>query len=336
MMKKKKITLKELAKNLNVSISTVSKALNDSHEISKATKRKIQKVAKQYNYTPNKPASSLKSGKTKTIGVIIPNILDRFLAKVLYGIEREANNMGYNIITCISNESLEKEKQSIQLLSDGSVDGFILAPSEDTLLKNEYEHFNDIIKQGYPIVMFDRTVTDVLCDEVIINNFVSTFDITKEFIAQKKCKIAFISSITELKISKLREDGYKSALAKHGLDSLSLKIKKEEDKQVTLKLFMEKHPEINAIISADDTLGTIAINVALSLGYKVPKDISIVGFASESVSNLSIPKLTIIKQHAKDIGKNAVNLLINKLQKETSSKKEVIIVKTSLIRKGSF
>ncbi len=330
------VTLKKLAKELNISISTVSKALNGSYEISESTINRVKKLANFYNYRPNKTALSLKSNRTNTIGVIIPNILNRFLAKVLYGIEREANKNGYDIITCISNESLEKEKQSMQLLVNGSVDGFILAVSEETQQKKEYNHFNDILNQGYPIVMFDRIIKDVSCNKVTINNFASTFDITKQFISLKKNKIAFISSISELKISKLREDGYKSAMTEHKLNSLVLRIKKEDDKQAVLKLFLKKNNEINAIISADDTLGTIAINIALNLGYKIPKDISVVGFASESISDLSVPKLTIIKQHAIDIGKNTVILLINKLQEKTFSKNESITVKTSLIRKGSF
>jgi len=330
------VTLKKLAKELNISVSTVSKALNDSYEISENTIARVKKLADFYNYRPNKTALSLKSNKTNTIGVIIPNILNRFLAKVLYGIEREANKNGYDIITCISNESLDKEKQSMQLLANGSVDGYIIAVSEETQQKKEYNHFNDILNQGYPIVMFDRIIKDILCDKVTINNFTSTFDITKQFISLRKTKIAFISGISELKISKLREDGYKSAMKEHKLNILVLRIKKEDDKQTVLKLFLKKNNEINAIISADDTLGTIAINVALSLGYKVPKDISVVGFASESISDLSVPKLTIIKQHAKEIGKNAVILLINKLQERTFSKNESITVKTSLIRKGSF
>ena len=121
------VTLKQLAKELNVSISTVSKALNNSEEIGEDTVRRVKELAKLYNYRPNKVALSLKNNKTRTIGVIIPNILNRFLAKVLFGIESEATKQGYNIITCISNESLEKEKESLQLLANGSVDGFILS-----------------------------------------------------------------------------------------------------------------------------------------------------------------------------------------------------------------
>ena len=146
------VTLKQLAKELNVSISTVSKALNNSEEIGEETVRRVKELAELYNYKPNKVALSLKNNKTKTIGVIIPNILNRILAKVLFGIETEAAKHGYNIITCISNESLEKEKQSLQLLANGSVDGFILSVAEETQVNNEIEHFKKPLAKGYQLL----------------------------------------------------------------------------------------------------------------------------------------------------------------------------------------
>ena len=168
---KAKATLKQIAKELNVSVSTVSKALNDSPEISEQTKTKIKEYAKLKNYKPNVIGLNLKNRKTKTIGVIIPNILNSFFAKVFSGIEKVADAKGYNVIMCISNESLEKEAHTLEMLSNGTIDGFILSVSEEAQKQNNYDHFKEIINDGTPIVMFDRIADGIDCDKVIVDDF---------------------------------------------------------------------------------------------------------------------------------------------------------------------
>jgi LacI family transcriptional regulator len=331
------VTLKQLAKELNVSISTVSKALNNSEEIGEETVKRVKELAELYNYKPNKVALSLKQNKTKTIGVIIPDILNHFLAKVLFGIEREAAKYGYNIITCISNESLEKEKESLRLLANGSVDGFILSVAEETQVKNEIDHFKKTISQGLPIVMFDRVAHDVLCDKVIVDDFDSTYNATKGLLSEKRKNIAFISTIDGLSVGKLRERGYnKAILESNNHQPLILKIKKKDDHQKKIISFFKKNKTIDGVISADNSSGIIAINTAIKLGLKVPKDISVIGFSSKSDSRHTIPKLTTIRQHAKEIGGCAAQLLINRLQnKDAEQDVKTKIVKTSLIKSKS-
>ncbi|KJD31081.1 LacI family transcriptional regulator [Tamlana nanhaiensis] len=332
------VTLKQLAKELNVSISTVSKALNNSEEIGETTVRRVKELAELYNYKPNKVALSLKNNKTKTIGVIIPNILNRFLAKVLFGIEREANKQGYNIITCISNESLDKEKESLQLLANGSVDGFILSVAEETQISNEIEHFKKTISQGLPIVMFDRVAHDVLCDKVIVDDFDATYNATQLLTSENRKKIAFISNINDLSVGKLRERGYnKAILEQKQQEPLVLKIKKKDDHQKKIKSFFKKNPGIDAVLAADSSSGIIALNTAVNLGLKVPKDVSVIAFASKSDSNHTLPKLTTIRQHAKTIGENAAQLLINRML-NTNKEEDVKtnIVKTSLVKTKSI
>lgn len=331
------VTLKQLSKELNVSISTVSKALNNSEEISEETIRRVKELAELYNYKPNKVALSLKNNKTKTIGVIIPNILSRFLAKVLFGIEREATKHGYNIITCISNESIEKEKESLQLLANGSVDGFILAVSEETQINNDVSHFKKTINSGLPIVMFDRVAHDVMCDKVIVDDFDATYNATKNLILEKRKQIVFVSNINTLSVGKLRERGYnKAILESRNLKPLALKIKKKEDHQKKIKSFFKKNPTIDGVVAADSSSGIIALNTAINFGLKVPKDISVIAFASKSDSNHTLPKLTTIRQHAKLIGASAAQMLIHRMQsinKEEDVKTK--IVKTSLVKNKS-
>jgi LacI family transcriptional regulator len=331
------VTLKQLAKELNVSISTVSKALNDSEEIGKDTRKRVKALAKAYNYKPNKVALSLKQNKTKTIGVIIPNILNHFLSKVLFGIEREANKHGYNIITCISNESLEKEKEGLQLLANGSVDGFILSIAEETQTKNEIEHFKETITQGLPIVMFDRVAHDVKCDKIIVDDFEATFNATKALVAEKRQHIVFISNIDKISVGKLRERGYNKAMLEQGLEPLVLRIKKGDDTQEKIKQLYKKHTSIDGVIAADSASGVIAINMARNFKRKVPQDISVIGFSSKSVSNHSVPKLTIIRQHAKKIGAKAAELLVKRLEDDgqPASDYTTKIIKTSLVKNKS-
>ena len=331
------VTLKQLAKELNVSISTVSKALNNSEEIGEDTVRRVKELAKLYNYRPNKVALSLKNNKTRTIGVIIPNILNRFLAKVLFGIESEATRQGYNIITCISNESLDKEKESLQLLANGSVDGFILSVAKESQINNEVEHFKRTIKQGLPIVMFDRVAHDVLCDKVIVDDFDATYNATKNLIDEGRKHIAFVSNINDISVGKLRERGYNKAILENGnLEPLVLKIKNKDDHQKKIKSLFKKNNTIDAIVAADSSSGIIAINTAVSFGLKVPKDISVIGFASKSDSNHTLPKLTTIRQHAKAIGAHAAELLIKRIE-NTGLEEDVKtkIVKTSLVKNES-
>jgi len=331
------VTLKQLAKELNVSISTVSKALNNSDEIGKDTVKRVKELAELYNYRPNKVALSLKNNKTRTIGVIIPNILNRFLAKVLFGIEREATKHGYNIITCISNESLDKEKESLQLLANGSVDGFILSVAEESQMNNEVEHFKRTINQGLPIVMFDRVAHDVLCDKVIVDDFDATYNATKSLIEEGRKSIVFISNINDLSVGKLRERGYNKAILENiVIEPLVLKIKKKDDCQKKIKTLFKKNQKIDAVVAADSSSGIVALNTAISFGLKVPKDISVIAFASKSDSNHTLPKLTTIRQHAKVIGAKAAELLINRIQ-NTGSEVDVKtkIIKTSLIKNES-
>ncbi|MGC1204589.1 MAG: LacI family DNA-binding transcriptional regulator, partial [Flavobacteriaceae bacterium] len=310
---------------------------NNSEEIGEETVKRVKELAELYNYKPNKVALSLKQNKTKTIGVIIPDILNHFLAKVLFGIEREAVKYGYKIITCISNETLEQEKESLRLLANGSVDGFILSVAEETQLKNEIEHFKKTIGQGLPIVMFDRVAHDVLCDKVIVDDFDATYNATKSLQLEKRKNMAFISSIDGLSVGKLRERGYnKAVLESAHHQPLILKIKKKDDQQKKIMAFFKKNPTIDGVVAADSSSAIIAINTAIKLGLHVPKDISVIGFASKSDSYHTIPKLTTIRQHAKEIGAYAAQMLINRLQnKALEEDVKTKIVKTSLVKNKS-
>ena len=209
---KAKATLKQIALEFGVSISTVSKALSDSPEISEATKIKIQEYAALKNYKPNSIAKNLKNQRTNTIGVIIPNILNPFFAKVFSGIEKTANERGYTLITYISNESFVKEKQALDLLSNGVVDGFILSVAEESQRKNLTQHFQHVLRDGLPIVMFDRALPEVKCSQVVVDDVEACKEAVR-YLVHSGCKnIAFLSCIENLSVGQLRAEGYLQAL----------------------------------------------------------------------------------------------------------------------------
>lgn len=336
---KAKATLKQIAKELNVSVSTVSKALNDSPEISEQTKIKIKEYAKLKNYKPNVIGLNLKNRKTKTIGVIIPNILNSFFAKVFSGIEKVADEKGYNVITCISNESLEKEIHTLEMLSNGTIDGFILSVSEEAQKLQEYNHFKEIINDGTPIVMFDRIAEGVECDKVIVDDFDSALNSTQHLINLGCKNIALISSVDNLSVGKLRADGYLKALADNNIpvnENIILRTDSEEDMKSKIDAIFDN--KIDAIFALDENDSVAALRVSLKKGYKVPEDISIIGFADGILASRRLsPSLTTISQHGIEIGEVAAKRLISRLEEKEgeTSDYETIVIKTKLKERES-
>ena len=309
------ITLKKLAKELKVSISTVSKALRDSPEISVETIEKVKYLANKYNYRPNKIALSLKSNRTLTIGVIIPDILNRFYSKVLNGIHDSADQFGYDVITINTKESMLKEVDSLQIFSSGTVDGVIIAMSEETLNKNDYSHLKEFTMKETPIVMFDRVTDKINCDKVIIDDFDAIYNEVKSLKDLGRKKIGFISTINELNVGKYRANGFRKAsfdfFGKFD-ENLILRISKNRDKHIEIEKFLKKNKP-DAIISADILCGVISINIAKNLNVEVPKELSVVGFGDKTISEYSSPKLTTIYQHGTEIGNRSVELLVDRM-----------------------
>ena len=309
------ITLKKLAKELKVSISTVSKALRDSPEISVETIEKVKYLANKYNYRPNKIALSLKSNRTLTIGVIIPDILNRFYSKVLNGIHDSADQFGYDVITINTKESMLKEVDSLQIFSSGTVDGVIIAMSEETLNKNDYSHLKEFIMKETPIVMFDRVTEKINCDKVIIDDFDAIYNEVKSLKDLGRKKIGFITTINDLNVGKYRANGFRKAsfdfFGKFD-ENLILRISKNRDKHIEIEKFLKKNKP-DAIISADIVCGVISINIAKNLNIEVPKELSVVGFGDKTISEYSSPKLTTIYQHGTEIGNRSVELLVDRM-----------------------
>ena len=336
----KRLTIKDIAKEFNVSISTVSKALNDSYEISVSTKEKIQKYAKANNYKPNFNALSLQNRQTKTIGIIIPNMLNYFFAQVFNGIEKVANKRGYKIISCISNESFKKELETIEMLSNGSIDGFILSLAEETVSKNNFSHFKEVLDNGTPIVMFDRVADNLKCDKVVTDNFDSARSTVGYLVKSGHQNIAFISTINNLEIGRRRQLGYLK-----GLEDYNLKVEKNliiniDDNYKNYEKILEpifNNNTIDSVIATDESSAIAAMKVAIKKGHKIPENFSVISFSNGILARHSSPRMTTVSQHGKIMGETAAEMLINRLEDKSEIKKkpETIVVKTDLVERNS-
>ena len=332
------ITLKTLAERLNVSISTVSKALHDSDEISPDTIKRVKDLATLLNYKPNRLAVNLKRNKTNTIGVIIPDILNHFFAKALFAIEKEATKQGYNIITCLSNELQSKEENSLQLLSNGSVDGFIMSIAEETQINNTTDHIHAILNQNIPIVLFDRVSDTIDCNKVIIDDFGAAYEATNHLIAEGRKTIVLVSAIDDLSVGKLRVDGYLKAIAtstNYTSEPIVVVTDKHADVEVVIHQLFEDNPHVDGILSVDNTTGVLALQSAVKLGYEIPKALSIIGFSDDNVLQFTDPKMSTLSQHTLDIGKAAVKMLIEKMDATESAESVIKTIKTNLVLRGT-
>lgn len=313
------VTLKQLSKELGVSVSTVSKALNDSFEISKNTKTRVLELAKKYNYTPNNVAVNLRSQSTKTIGVIIPNIFNHFYIKILSGIEAEAKKKGYRTLIYISNEKHKTEVESIAYFLNGSVDGILLAPSEETQKKGNIDHFENLKKKALPFVVFDREIPNFKSDLVRINDTEITKKTLQKFVDEGRKSIAVFSLLKNLSVGKERADVVKEFKSVFLLEEEKESIIKERIET----LLVEK--KIDAVLALDEVSSIITLNIARKLNYKIPKELSIIGFSQGVLSKYSYPKLSTINQYSVKIGKKSVEVLLDKIQNKSQNFKHIII-----------
>ena len=331
---KRKLTLKSIAKELGVSISTVSKALRDSPEISEETREKIKAYAKLYNYKPNNIALSLKNRKTNTIGVIIPQIVHHFFTTVIYGIEQEARENNYNVIICLSNNAFDKEVLNMELLANGSTDGFILSVSKETMMKEDYYHLNEVIDQGMPVVMFDRVVEGIQCDRVLIDDKAGAKKGVSHMIRSGCRKIGIITSEDYVSVGRLRTEGYLDALDDFGIkadDSLILKLDNIDDLSDKSKKRIEDfitNNDLDGVFTVNELFAVHASRVINALGKKIPDDISLVCFTDGQLSEHAVPSLTAVSQHGEEMGRKAA-------PEEEEEEYTTAFIETSLVERES-
>lgn len=335
-MGKKHISLKDLAKELKVSISTVSRALKNHPDISPELTKKIQQLAKNWNYTPNPLAMGLLRQQTKMIGVIIPDIVTHFYSSIISGIEEVAKKHGYFIVIASSNESMEKEIESVENLLKSRVEGFIVCLSQET---NNFTHFEKLISNEIPLVFFDRICESLEVPAVIADGVDATKKITQHFYENGCKKIAYISGPEHLNISKNRKEGYLVGLKACGLKfdpnflvecNLSAKDATRATKQL---LSNTELPD--AIFGLNDTIAFAAMKEIKKHGLKIPDDIALVGFTDEFHSTVVEPSLTSVTHPTLEMGTEAAKLFFQVIEKGKNFKKQVVLQTDLVVRESS-
>jgi LacI family transcriptional regulator len=342
---RKKVTLKQIAKELDISISTVSKSLKNSAEISEDTRQKVQAFAKLYNYKPNNIALSLKNRKSKTICIIIPEIIHHFFTTIISGVEHVAKENGYNVLVCLSDESFDKEVINMEMLANGNIDGFIISLSKETQQKKDFHHISEVINQGMPVVMFDRITNEILCDKVIIDDNLAAFNATQFLIDQGHKSIGLLTTQDHVSVGRLRTEGYSKALKNNEMEintDLIVKIDDNDDFEETITHLL-KNNTLDALFAVNELFAVTAIKMAAKLGIKVPDDLCVIGFTDGIISKYSSPSITTVRQNGEKMGAKAAKMLIDRLGLEEIENEdgEIIehysteVIETELIERES-
>lgn len=314
---KPKITLKSIANEFGVSISTVSKALKDSDEIGKETKSKIQAYAKFYKYKPNSLALHFRNQKVQVIGIIVPEIVHHFFSTVIKGVEQYATQKGYHVLVCLSNESYQKEVSQIGLLADGSADGILVSISRETLQKNNFSHFETLLDEGFPLVLFDRISDDINCDKITFDDVRGGYEATKHFIELGRKKIALITTKDFVTVGKLRKKGYLQALKEANIpinQDLIYEIDDQKNLYTQIEKVVQVSPLPDAVLAVNEIYAAHLLKATEKTSIKVPENIAVIGFTDGKISQFTSPTLTSVEQHGYTMGQKAAKALIEKIE----------------------
>jgi len=331
-MAKHPITIKDLAKILGVSISTVSRALKDHPDISTKTKKAVQDLAKELQYLPNEIALSLKNRKSKIIGIIVPKLVHHFFSSVINGVENVAYDNGYQVMIYNSDENYEREVLLTNSILGFRLDGLIISMSKET---KDFSHFDKLDKYGMPLVFFDR-VPDLPVNKVIFDDFQGAFDAVEHLIAKGCRKIAHLSASENMDIGRFRIDGYKAALKKHQIPFNSewiVKCDTFEDAVPIAQQLIQKYDDLDGIFAVNDLTGIGATKAVHLCGKNVPEDIKVIGFTNEISSAVCAPSLSTVDQRGIEMGEESCRLLLESILKEQPAQTK--IVKANLILRNS-
>lgn len=336
-MKKGTITIKDIAQELGISPSTVSRALAENPLVKAATKAAVKELATKYNYQPNYTALSLRSNKTNTIGIIIPQIVHEFFALVIRGIEDFAYANGYNVIISSTHEIYEREVIDSKALLTGRIDGLLACVSRTT---SNYDHFKEFPIRGIPMVFFDCIVDEIDTFKVVIDDFEAGHNATHHLIEQGCKKIGYLGGPISLEINKHRFAGYQKALEEAGLsydETITVHCESgdfEPGKNASLQILKNKS-KIDGLFAGTDMLAVGAIKNIKAMGLSVPKDIAVVGFSDWSISSLYEPSISTIYQPGYEMGYRAAELLIYQIKNPENTIFKLEVLKTKLIQRES-
>ena len=330
------ITLRDIAKALNLSVSTVSRALTDSYQIGETTKKKVLAYAKAHQYVPNRMARGLKEGKSRSIGVVVCSIDNNFVAQMLDGIDSYCTAHDYQIIMMQSKESYEQEKAGVNLLYAGGIDGLLISPTYQTI---DFQHLTNLQNAGLPVVLFDRLSHQIDTHKVAANNFQGAYDATKHLIDNGFKIIAHINSDTKLSLATERFEGYKKALSDHNITYDDQLVKfcdattatnLNENLMIAIKDLMSLNHKPDAIFTATDLLSTKSLSIIHQLGYVIPNEVALIGFSNTDLADSLNPSLSTIYQPAFEIGSLAAKQLLSLIEGKKTEAFETVLLETQL------
>ena len=334
-MKQHRVSLKDLAAQLGVSIATVSRALRNSHEVGEELRERVQKLAKELNYRPNPFAQSLRSEAPKVIGVVVPNLVTHYYSAVLDGIEDYASQEGYSVMAINSHEDYLKEEKAINNFINMHVEGIIACLSQDT---TDYSHFEEIHKMGIPLVFFARTCMPELFSQVVANGDEAAQQATEHLIKTGSRRVAFLGGPNHLDMVKRRKHGYLEALKANKIPIdrdiiVCGKINFAQAQQQTIRL-LKKENRPDAILAFNDIITFAAYAAIRQLKLKIPEDVALIGFSDDVHTEYVTPRMSVIADRSRDMGRESCRLLLKAIDGDTKVRK-VIVPQKLVIRETS-
>ncbi|HZX75389.1 MAG TPA: LacI family DNA-binding transcriptional regulator [Cyclobacteriaceae bacterium] len=336
-MKKERTTIHDIARKMNITASTVSRALKDHPRISEETKKEVRKIALKLNYQPNHIAAALRNGKSNILGIIVPTIDRSFFSSVVRGIEEIANGSKYNVMICQTYDSYEKEVSTVEALLNAGVDGIIVSHGKET---RNFDHFIKVKERGIPLILFDRTTDELDVSIVMVDDFLGAYKATEHLIQQGYKRIAHFTNTRNISIFKERLRGYREALLNNGLPYkeelvIESNLQLNDGRNSMLRLLeLEEIPDAVFSASAFSTLG--AMQVLKEKGIKIPEQMGLIAFSNETFTSVTEPPLTTVDQHSMQMGNAAAQIFlkeINAVEKKFIPQK--IALKPELIIRGS-
>jgi DNA-binding LacI/PurR family transcriptional regulator len=337
-MKNTEATIRDIAIKLNISISTVSRALRGVADVNPATKKAVEEMAKRLNYEPNRVAQSLRIKRTNTLGIIVPEIALHFFSSAISGIQEEASRHGYSIMICQSLESYETEKQNVHMLASNRVDGMLISMSSQT---DDFGHIQQLVNKNIPVVLFDRVSESLAVSKVVVDDHDGAFKAVDHLIKTGCKRIAYIGGPTSFYISNQRKKGYLDALHQHGIDQndeLIIHCRELHDDppiQVRRLLDLPANRRPDAFFCFNDPIAVTTLQILKSSLIRIPDEISLIGFTNEPVSAFIEPSLTTVSQPSHAMGKKAIELFIEQRQDPDHFVPVTAVMKTDLIIRHS-
>jgi len=334
-MHKGQVTIKDIASELGISPSTVSKALKGHKDISESTKDSVKALADKWNYKPDQIALSLKSGLSKTIGVIVPEFIHYYFSTVISGIEDLAYDSGYHVMFCQSSELYEREVKAVQALLSARVDGILISVSKNSC---NFDHFRKIVENGVSLVFFDRICDEIDTDRVIVDDEVGAYEAVTHLIDTGCRNIVHLSGPPHMDIGKNRKDGYVRALKERNIpfnpDNL-IRCDTMKDAYSIIPGLITRMERPDGIFAVNDETAAASMKVIKDSGLSIPDDIAVVGFTSGLITEITNPTLTSVEQHGYSVGREAVGLLIKRIEKKQDFPLQTKVIRTELSVKGS-